>query len=205
MNHGVHSQMSVSTMMPKALQRSTSHGWPSRPSPSSTAFTIPNWSLNIQRIMMAAITGATISGTSSTVCTIFWPRNGRLSSSARARPSASAPATLGSRENEGVGQHDFEEGRIGDHRAVMVEADPGLLGIVERPVAEAGIGADGDRQDLEQQQEQRRGGDQEQHEALLLTEQGTSPHSHPYPPSPPFFGPNDGGFLNWLEAAFQAI
>ena len=86
-NHGVHSQMSVSTMMPKALQRSTSHGWPSSPSPSSTAFTIPNWSLNIQRIMMAAITGATISGTSSTVCTIFWPRNGRLSSSASARPS----------------------------------------------------------------------------------------------------------------------
>jgi hypothetical protein len=62
---------------------------------------------------------------------------------------------------------------------VVVEPDPGLLGIVERPVAEAGIGADRDRQDLEQQQKERRGGDQEQHEALLLAEQGTSPHFHP--------------------------
>ena len=92
-------------------------------------------------------------------------------------------------EDEGVGQHDFEESRIGDHRPVVVEADPGLLGIVERPVSEAGIGADGDRQDLEQQQEERRRCDQEQHEALLLAEHGTSPHSHPYPPSPALFRP----------------
>ena len=42
-------------------------------------------------------------------------------------------------------------------------------------------------------------------QALLLAEQGTSPHFHPYPPSPPFFGRNDGGFPNWLEAAFHAI
>ena len=41
-NHGVHSQMSVSRITPKAVQRWTSQGWPSRPSPSSTAFTIPN-------------------------------------------------------------------------------------------------------------------------------------------------------------------
>ena len=81
-------------MMPKAVQRCTSHGWPSMPSPSSTAFTMPNWSLNIQRIMMAAITGATISGTISTVCTIFWPRKGRLSRRARPRPSSREPATL---------------------------------------------------------------------------------------------------------------
>ena len=64
---------------------------------------MPNWSLNIQRIMMAAITGATISGTSSTVCTSFWPRNGRLSSSASARPSASAPATLSTMKTKVLG------------------------------------------------------------------------------------------------------
>ena len=55
---------------------------------------MPNWSLKIQRIMIAATTGATISGTSSTVCTSFCPRNGRLSSSASDSPATSAPATL---------------------------------------------------------------------------------------------------------------
>jgi hypothetical protein len=51
------------------------------------------------------------------------------------------------------------------------EANPGLLWIVQRPVAERGIGADHDRHDLEQEHQERRGRDQEQHEALLLTEQ----------------------------------
>ena len=55
---------------------------------------MPNWSLNIQRIMIAATTGATISGTSRIVCTTFWPGKGRLSSSASASPVTSAPATL---------------------------------------------------------------------------------------------------------------
>ena len=44
--------------------------------------------------MMAAMTGATISGIRSTVCTSFWPRNGRFSSSASARPSSSEAPTL---------------------------------------------------------------------------------------------------------------
>src|SRR6059058_2449457 len=44
--------------------------------------------------MMAAMTGATISGMRSTVCTSFWPRNGRFSSSASARPSSSEAPTL---------------------------------------------------------------------------------------------------------------
>ena len=86
--------MSVSTMMPKALQRCTSQGWPSIPIASSTTFTMPNWSLKIQRIMIAAMTGATISGTSRIVCTIFCPGKGRLSSSASANPVTNAPATL---------------------------------------------------------------------------------------------------------------
>ena len=61
---------------------------------SSTTLTMPNWSLKIQRIMIAAMTGATISGTSRIVCTSFCPRNGRLSKSASANPATSAPATL---------------------------------------------------------------------------------------------------------------
>ncbi len=93
-NHGVHSQMSVRRMMPNALQRCTSQGCPSSPMASSTTFTMPNWSLKIQRIMIAAMTGATISGTSRIVCTSFCPRNGRLSKSASMSPVTSAPATL---------------------------------------------------------------------------------------------------------------
>ena len=93
-NQGVHSQMSVSTMMQKALQRCTSQGWPSRPIASSTTFAMPNWSLKIQRTMIAATTGATISGTSRIVCTIFCPGKGRLSSRASASPVNNAPSTL---------------------------------------------------------------------------------------------------------------
>ena len=44
--------------------------------------------------MMAAITGATISGSSNIVCTSFWPRNPRLNTSARQSPITSAPPTL---------------------------------------------------------------------------------------------------------------
>src|SRR5260370_1195499 len=64
-NHGGHSHTSVARITAKALQRCTIQGWPSKPSPSRTTLTIPNWSLNIQRSMMAAITGATMSGRSS--------------------------------------------------------------------------------------------------------------------------------------------
>ena len=172
-NQGVHSQMSVSRMMPNALQRCTSQGWPSSPIASSTTFTMPNWSLKIQRIMIAAMTGATISGTSRMVCTSFCPGKGRLSSSASASPATSAPATLSDHEDERVGQHDVKERRIGDHAMVVREPDPDLLGIIERPVAKAGIGADHDRHHLEQQHQQRRRRDQKQHEALLLAEHGT--------------------------------
>ena len=115
-NHGVHSQMSVSRMMPKALQRCTSHGWPSRPIASSTALTMPNWSLKIQRDHdRGDRPGATISGTSRIVCTSFCPRNGRLSSSASASPATSAPGDAQDHEQEGVRQHDVEERRVRDH------------------------------------------------------------------------------------------
>ena len=160
-------------MMPNALQRCTSQGCPSRPIASSTTLTMPNWSLKIQRIMIAATTGATISGTSSIVCTSFCPRNGRLSSSASASPATSAPATLEHHEQEGVRQHDVEERRIRDHGVIVVEADPGLLRIIERPVAKAGVGADHDRHYLKQQHQQRSRRDQQQHEALLLAEHWT--------------------------------
>ena len=48
----------------------------------------------------------------------------------------------------------------------MVEPDPGLFRIVQRPVAEAGIGPDRDRQHLEQQHQQR---GQEEHSAATKT------------------------------------
>ena len=41
-NQGVHSQTSVSTITANAVQRCASHGWPSKPSASSTTFTMPN-------------------------------------------------------------------------------------------------------------------------------------------------------------------
>jgi hypothetical protein len=34
---------------------------------------------------------------------------------------------------------------------------------------------------------------------------GRRPAAIPILPTPFVFGPNDGGFPNWLEAAFQAI
>ena len=55
---------------------------------------MPNWSLNIQRIMIAAMTGATISGNRTTVTTSQRPRNWRLRSSAIIRPATSEQATL---------------------------------------------------------------------------------------------------------------
>ena len=158
--------------------------------------------------MMAAITGATISGTSRIVCTSRWPQNGRLSSKASAEAHDQGAEHAHDHEQEGVGQDDLEERRVGEHGLVVGEADPDLLRIVERPVAEAGIGADRDRHDLEQQQKQRGGRDQEQHEALLLAEYRDAVR----PPSPLlpfvssfFFCPDDAGFPNWLEAAFPAI
>ena len=77
-------------------------------------------------------------------------------------------------EDEGVGQHDPEERRVAQHGLVVGQADPGLLGIVQRPVAEARIGADDDRHDLEQGQQQRRGRDQEQHESLSARRTGVA-------------------------------
>ena len=61
-NHGVQIQTSVNTMIANAGQRSASQAWGAKPSPSQTAATTPNWSLKIQRIIVAAITGAIISG-----------------------------------------------------------------------------------------------------------------------------------------------
>ncbi|MNQ76612.1 hypothetical protein D3C85_914590 [compost metagenome] len=81
-------------MIPKAVQRSASQALGSRPMASNTTFTIPNWSLNIQRTMMAAMTGAIINGSSSMVCTRLCPRNGRFSATARPSPKASDIATL---------------------------------------------------------------------------------------------------------------
>ena len=64
------------------------------PNTSRITFTMPNWSLNIQRIMMAAMTGATISGSRMMVCTSQRPGNLRLSSSAISRPRISEQPTL---------------------------------------------------------------------------------------------------------------
>jgi len=79
-NHGVHSQMSVNRMMPNALQRCTSHGWPSRPD-RFPATTVDDAELVVEDPAdhdRGPTTGATISGTSSTVCTSFCPRNGAV-------------------------------------------------------------------------------------------------------------------------------
>ena len=93
-NHGVHSQISANRITPNAPQRCASHGCPGRPRASSAAFTTPNWSLNIQRIMMAATTGATISGSSRIVCSTPRPENFRFRITASPRPSTSEHATL---------------------------------------------------------------------------------------------------------------
>ena len=90
-------------MTPKALQRRVSHGWPSKPSASKTTLTMPNWSLNIQRSMMAAMTGATMSGIRSTVCTTFWPGKGRLSKRASARPRPRETPTLAAMKRKVLG------------------------------------------------------------------------------------------------------
>jgi hypothetical protein len=61
----------------------------------------------------------------------------------------------------------------------MGEPDPGALGIVKLPVAEAGIGADHDRYDLEQHEHGGGRRDQEQHEQLLLGGLSEGQHGRP--------------------------
>ena len=56
----------------------------------------------------------------------------------------------------------------------MRQSDPCFFGVIERPIAKAGVGADHDRQHLEKQHQQCRGCDKKQHEALLLAEHGTT-------------------------------
>ena len=93
MNQGVQIQTSVNTMIENAGQRAASQAWDPKPSASQTTPTIPNWSLKTQRIIVAAITGAIISGSRMIVCTSRWPTKSRFRRCASARPRTSEIVT----------------------------------------------------------------------------------------------------------------
>ena len=114
-NHGVHSQMSVSRMMPKALQRCTSQGWPSRPIASSTTLTMPNWSLKIQRIMIAAIDRRHHQRHQQDRLHQLLPAKRTVEQQRQRQPRHQRAGDAQHHEQEGVRQHHVEERRIRYH------------------------------------------------------------------------------------------
>ena len=78
---------------------------------------MPNWSLKIQRIMIAATTGATISRQQQHQSAPASAREtGRLSSRRQRQSDAtSAPATLSTMNRKVFGKHDVEERRVRHH------------------------------------------------------------------------------------------
>ena len=96
------------------------------------------------------MTGATISGTSSTVCTIFWPAGKTVVEHQRDRQAEHQRAgNGGDHETEGIGKNDVAEFRVAEDVKVVGESDPGPLGIMQRPIAKAGIGSRENGDDLE--------------------------------------------------------
>jgi hypothetical protein len=78
--------------------------------------------------MIAAITGATISGTSRIVCTSFWP--GRAVEQQRQRKARDQRAEHAQdHEEEGVGQHDVEERRIVITESIVAKPTQIFLGL----------------------------------------------------------------------------
>src|ERR1700733_8817255 len=77
-NHGAHIQISVRMTSVKLGQRSDSQATSGNPRYARNVVITPNWSLNDQRIMVAVMTGAMVSGKRMTVRTSGLPKKGLL-------------------------------------------------------------------------------------------------------------------------------